>query len=82
MTNLARQDRHRDEIASHVLEKGLEVYFLLIAGADCRARLLADNGHNRNVVHLRVVEPVKEMDRAWARSGIAKTNLARKLCMG
>ena len=79
MPHLARHARRRDVVGGHVLEQGLQIDFLLIARADRGARLLTDDGDDGNMVHLRVVETVQEMDRARPGGRVAETNLASEL---
>jgi len=49
-----------------ILEQRVEVDLLLIAAADRRSAGLADDGHDRLVIHLRVVEAVEQVDGARA----------------
>ena len=71
----------RDEVGGDVLEQRLQVDFLLVVRADRRARLLADDGDHRHVVHLGVVQPVQQMDRARAGGRVAEPDLAGELGM-
>lgn len=66
MPCLGRIRNHMHVVARHVLEKGDQVYFLLIIGAKTHACLLADDCHGRHVVLFRIVKPVKDVDRAQA----------------
>src|SRR3569832_2424883 len=47
--------------------------------AERRQLLLADDGHHRLMVELRVVETVQQMDRTRSRGGEAHADLAGKL---
>ena len=81
MPHLAGHAGHRDEVRRDVLEQRLQIHFLLIMRADRGARLLADDGDDRHVVHLRVVEPVQQMDRARTGGRVAEPDLAGELGM-
>ena len=50
--------------------------------ADGGARLLAYNGDDRHVIHLRVVQAGQQVDRARPRGGVAKPDLAGELGVG
>src|SRR5215210_4298202 len=67
------------DVAGHVREQGLQVDLLLVAAAERRSRLLADDRDDRLVVELRVVEAVQEVDRAWARGRDADARLPGEL---
>ena len=58
------------------LKSEMQVDLLLIVAAQRRARLLADDGDDRLVVHLGVVEAVEEVDGARARGRQADADLA------
>ena len=64
-----------------VLEEIREVDLLLVAAAERCHGLLADDGDDRLVVELRVVQTVQEVDRAGARGGDADADLAGELRM-
>ncbi len=57
---------HLDVFAAHVFEQADQVDFLLIGAAHRRAFGLPDDGHHRDMVELRVVETVEQVDRPGA----------------
>ena len=69
------------ELVGDVLEERDQVDLLLVAAAERRARLLADDRDDRLVVELGVVEAVQQMDRARAGRGHADADLAGELGM-
>ena len=48
-------------VAGDVLEQALKVDILLIVAAQCHPRLLADDGDDRLVVELGVIETVEQV---------------------
>jgi hypothetical protein len=76
VTHLGWHAGHGHEVGCDVLEQGRQVDFLLIVGAECAARLLADDGDHRDVIHLGIIETIEKMDRTRAGRRVAKTNLA------
>ena len=81
VTNLTGHSPDGDVIARDILEQRDQINFLLIAGAERGAGLLADNGDDGLVIHLRVIEAVEEVDRAWAGGRIAEPDLSGELRM-
>ena len=81
MPNLFGNARHADILARDILKKALQINFLLIAGAERGPRLLADQRDDRYVIHLGIVEPVQEMDRARSGRGVAQTDLTGEFRM-
>ena len=77
VTNLTGHSPDGDVIARDILEQRDQINFLLVAGAERGARLLADNGDDGLVIHLRVIEAVEEVDRAWAGGRIAEPDALR-----
>ncbi len=63
MAHLLWNARH-SHIFCDILEQVLEIDFLLIARSQSHSRLLADKRDNRHVIHLGVIQPVQQMDRA------------------
>ena len=61
----------RLHVFGDVLEQHLQVDLLLVRGPDGAPLLLPDDGDDRRVVELRVVEAVQQMDRARAGGGHA-----------
>ena len=82
LADLSGHAGHVDVVSRHVLEEVLEVDFLLVVGSKGGTGLLADNGHDRHVVGLGVIQSRQQMDRAGARSRIAKPDLAGELGVG
>ena len=78
VTNLAGNRPDRDVIARDVLEQCNQIHFLLVASAERRARLLADNRDHGLVIHLRVIEPIEKMDRAGAGGRVAEPDASRE----
>src|SRR4029079_8238203 len=68
-------------LAGHVLEQRLEIYLLLKASAERRARLLADDRKDGPTIELRVVKTVLAVDGARTRGGKAHSYLTRQLGM-
>jgi hypothetical protein len=68
-------------VVADVLEHRQQIHLLLKLAAEGTAGLLADNGHHRHVIHLRIVEPGQQMQRAGPRGGHADANLASELGM-
>ncbi len=73
---------HVDVTRGDVLEQGDQVDLLLVVAAQRPAVLLAHDGDHRLVVHLGVVQPVEQVDRAGARRGQADADLAGELGVG
>ena len=72
-----RRAGHGDAIfAGDILEERLQIDFLLILAADRGRRGLADDGDDRLVIHLGVVEAVEQVDRAGAAGGHADADRA------
>jgi hypothetical protein len=67
------------ELRGDVLVEDLQVDLLLEVGAQRQPRLLADDGHDRLVVELGVVEAVEQVDRARAGRRHAHADLAGEL---
>ncbi len=82
VAHLTRHSSGGDIVGGDILEQRLQVDFLLVACADGGARLLANDSHDRYVIHLRVVQTVQQMDRPWTGGRIAKPDLAGELGMG
>jgi hypothetical protein len=76
--------RHRGlhVLVRDVLEQRLQIDLLLVFAAHRGAIGLADDGDHRLVIHLRVVEPVEQVDRARTGGGDADADLARELGVG
>ena len=66
LARLLRDHAVLDELG-HVLEQNLEIDLLLVVRAERGALLLADDREDGDVVELRVVEAVEQVDRARAR---------------
>ena len=58
-----------------------QIDFLLISGAERGAGLLPDDGHHRLIVHLGVVKPVQQVDRARTGGRVAEADTAGELGM-
>lgn len=65
-----------------VLEEGNQVDFLLVIAAERRPFLLADDGDDRLVIELGVVESIQKVDRAGPGGSEADPDLAGKFCVG
>jgi hypothetical protein len=70
--------RH-DVLARDVLEQVLQIDFLLILAADRRRRRLPRDREHRDVIVLRIVQPVQQMDRSRPRRSEAHARLAGEL---
>ena len=71
-------DHGRAVFAGDVLEQVLQIDFLLELAADARVVAdLPDDGDDRLVVHLRVVQPVEQVDRAGPAGGHADADRRR-----
>ena len=81
MAHLRRDHGIAGECSRHVLEHRGHVEFLLVMRAHGGARLLADDGQHRHVVHPRIVEPGQQMRGAGARGRQAHAQLAGELRM-
>src|SRR5947209_3107726 len=77
--DLRRVARQLAVLVRDVLEERLQVDLLLVAPAERRPRLLADEREHGLVVELRVVQAVQEVDRAGARRREADADLAGPL---
>ena len=80
MPNLFRNARHSD-ILGDVLKQVLQINFLLITGAKPSPRLLAYECDDGYVIHLGIVEPVQEMDRAGSGRRVTQAYLAGEFGM-
>jgi hypothetical protein len=69
-------------LAGHILEQRAQVDLLLEVATQRHPLLLADDGHHRRVVELRVVEAVEQMDGAGAGGGHAHPDLTGELGVG
>jgi hypothetical protein len=67
------------ELVRDVLEQRDEVDLLLVLGTERAARLLADDGHDRLLVELGVVEAVEQVDSPGPGRGHADARLAGEL---
>ena len=76
VSHLRRNAGSGHEVGSHILEQGLQIDLLLVVRADGGACLLPDDGDNRHVIHLRVVQPGQQMDCARAGGCVAEADLA------
>ena len=79
VADLRGDGRHVHVLVRDVLEERGQVDLLLVAAAERRHRLLADDRDDRLVVELRVVEPVQQVDRAGTGGGDADADLAGEL---
>jgi hypothetical protein len=77
--DLRRLHRHLHVLVRDVLEQRHEVDFLLVVAAERGPRLLSDDGDDRRVVELRVVQAVQQVDRAGSGRGQAHADLAGEL---
>src|SRR5690606_30018119 len=66
-------------VRGHILEQRLQVDLLLVAAAHGAARGLPDDGDHRNVVELRVIQAIQQMDRARTRRGGTHADRAAEL---
>jgi len=64
VAHLTRHAGSRDEIPGDILEQRLQIHFLLIVCADAASRLLAHDGHDGYVIHLRVIQACEQVDRS------------------
>ena len=64
-------------VAGHIFEEALQVDLLLIVASHRAAGGLADDRDHRDVVELRVVEAVEQVDGARARTSPCKSPLRR-----
>ena len=70
----------RDAVfAGHIFEQRLQIDFLLILAADGGGGRLPDDGDDRLVVHLGVVQAVEQVDRARPAGGHADADRAGEL---
>ena len=81
MPDLRRRGRHVHVLMRDILEERDKIDLLLVIAAERRARLLADDGHHRLVIHLRVVKSIEQMDRARAGRGQTNADFAGELGM-
>ncbi len=82
VARLGRDRRLEDVLVGDVLEQGREVDLLLEVGSKPLPCLLPDDRQDRHMVHLGIVEPVEEVDRARPRRGEADADLAGPLGVG
>ena len=68
-----------DELVTHVLEERSQIDLLLVGPAHSGAVGLPDDGEDRHMVQLGVIETVEQMDGAGPRSGHAHTQVAGEL---
>ena len=64
MPDLLGSRRHVHELVRDIFEQRDEINFLLVLTTKSGAALLPDNGHDRLMVHLRVVQAVEQMNGA------------------
>jgi hypothetical protein len=76
MTRLLRRHADFHELARNVLEKGRQVDFLSIVRADGTPRRLPDEGDDRLMIELRVIEAVQQMNGAGPGGRQADADLA------
>jgi hypothetical protein len=81
MPDLAGQHRGLHELRGDILEERLQIDFLLIRAAHGQPRRLPDDGDDRLVIELRVVQPVQQMDRAGAGRGQTDAHVSGELRM-
>ena len=81
MAHLHRRGASLYIVACDVLEERVQIDFLLEVSSKRRAHRLADDGQNRLMIQLRVVEPVQKMDRARPRRGEANAYFAGEFGM-
>jgi len=70
---------HVDVVGGDVLEQAQQVDLLLVITAHRAARGLPDDGHDRHVVELGVVQAVEQVDRTRPGGGQADSHLAGEL---
>lgn len=79
VADLCRHSSLMDELAGNILEQRRQVDLLLVVAADCRARLLADDGKDRLVIHARIVETGDQVGCARPGRGDADAKLTAEL---